>query len=53
MKVAGWELLAEARRSFGDKWRGISDVDLRYRQRYADLWANEGVAGRRCCCAAG
>ena len=35
-------LLAEARRSFGDKWRGITDVDLRYRQRYADLWANEG-----------
>jgi lysyl-tRNA synthetase, class II len=42
VKVARWELLAEARRSFGDKWRGISDVDLRYRQRYADLWANEG-----------
>ncbi len=35
------QLLAEARRSFGDKWRGITDVDLRYRQRYADLWANE------------
>ena len=42
VKVTGWELLAEARRSFGDKWRGISDVDLRYRQRYVDLWANEG-----------
>jgi lysyl-tRNA synthetase class 2 len=41
VKVARWELLAEARRSFGDKRRGISDVDLRYRQRYADLWANE------------
>jgi lysyl-tRNA synthetase class 2 len=42
VKVATWVRLAEARRSFGDKWRGISDVDLRYRQRYADLWANEG-----------
>jgi lysyl-tRNA synthetase class 2 len=42
VKVDAWEVLAEARRSFGDKWRGISDVDLRYRQRYADLWANEG-----------
>lgn len=43
VKVTSWVLLAEARRSFGDKWRGISDVDLRYRQRYADLWANEGT----------
>ncbi len=40
VKVTDWVLLAEARRSFGDKWRGIADVDLRYRQRYADLWAN-------------
>lgn len=40
VKVKQWVLLAEAERSFGDKWRGISDVDLRYRQRYADLWAN-------------
>jgi lysyl-tRNA synthetase, class II len=42
VKVASWVLLAEARRSFGDKWRGLTDIDLRYRQRYADLWANEG-----------
>jgi lysyl-tRNA synthetase, class II len=42
VRVDTWVLLAEARRSFGDKWRGIADVDLRYRQRYADLWANEG-----------
>lgn len=42
VKVASWVLLATARRGFGDKWRGISDVDTRYRQRYADLWANEG-----------
>ncbi len=41
VKVTSWVLLAEARRSFGDKHRGISDVDTRYRQRYADLWANE------------
>jgi len=43
VRVSEWVLLAEARRSFGDKWRGIADVDLRYRQRYADLWANEGA----------
>ncbi|MCU4186975.1 lysine--tRNA ligase [Acidiferrimicrobium sp. IK] len=42
VKVTSWVRLAEARRSFGDKFRGITDVDLRYRQRYADLWANEG-----------
>ncbi|MHB1535131.1 MAG: lysine--tRNA ligase [Acidimicrobiales bacterium] len=42
VKVTAWVLLAATRRSFGDKWRGITDVDLRYRQRYADLWANEG-----------
>ncbi len=38
--VSSWVLLARARRGFGDKWRGISDVETRYRQREADLWAN-------------
>ena len=41
VKVDEWELLAEARRNFGDKWRGVSDVETRYRQREVDLWANE------------
>ena len=41
VKVTSWELLAEARRNFGDKWRGVSDVETRYRQREVDLWANE------------
>jgi len=41
VKVAEWELLAVARRNFGDKWRGVSDVETRYRQREVDLWANE------------
>ncbi len=41
--VVSWSLLAEARRSFGDKWRGIHDVELRHRQREVDLWANDGV----------
>jgi lysyl-tRNA synthetase class 2 len=41
VKVATWERLAEARHNFGDKWAGISDFDLRYRHREADLWANE------------
>jgi lysyl-tRNA synthetase class 2 len=41
VQVASWQLLADARRGFGDKWKGITDTDLRYRQRYADLWAND------------
>jgi lysyl-tRNA synthetase class 2 len=41
VKVGDWTLLAEARRRFGDKHRGITDPDTRYRQRYADLWAND------------
>jgi lysyl-tRNA synthetase class 2 len=40
VKVTSWVMLAETRRSFGDKWHGLTDVDTRYRQRYVDLWAN-------------
>ncbi len=38
VKVEQWVVLAEARRPFPDKYHGISDQDLRYRQRYIDLW---------------
>ncbi len=41
VKITSWCLLAEARRSFGDKWRGVADIETRYRQREVDLWANE------------
>ena len=41
VKVGEWSLLAEARRNFGDKWHGVSDVETRYRQREVDMWANE------------
>ena len=41
VKVASWVVLAATERGFGNKHRGITDLDLRYRQRYADLWANE------------
>ena len=40
VQVSTWVLLAEARRSFGDKWRGVADPEIRYRQREVDLWAN-------------
>ncbi|HLX77894.1 MAG TPA: amino acid--tRNA ligase-related protein, partial [Acidimicrobiales bacterium] len=41
--VADWVVLARARLGFGDKWRGVHDVETRFRQREVDLWANEGV----------
>jgi lysyl-tRNA synthetase class 2 len=43
VQVTTWSLLAEARRGFGDKWRGVNDIEVRHRQREVDLWANEGV----------
>lgn len=46
VKVASWTLLAEARRGFGDKWHGVTDVETRYRQREVDLWANEDSRAR-------
>ncbi len=41
VKVNGLELLAKAVRPLPDKWKGLSDVDTRYRQRYVDLIVNE------------
>ena len=46
VKVTSWALLAQARRSFGDKWHGVSDVETRFRQREVDLWANEESRAR-------
>jgi lysyl-tRNA synthetase, class II len=43
VKVADWVVLARARRSFGDKWRGITDPEVRLRHREVDLWANEST----------
>lgn len=46
VSVKEWSLLATARRGFGDKWKGIADIEIRSRQREVDLWANEGVRDR-------
>ena len=46
VKVTSWSLLARALHGFGDKWRGVNDPEVRYRQREVDLWANEGVRDR-------
>ena len=41
VRVDEWQLLAPTRRSFPDKWHGITDTDTRYRQRYVDLWVTD------------
>lgn len=36
-------LLAKSLAAPPEKWHGLQDTDLRFRRRYVDLWANEGV----------
>jgi lysyl-tRNA synthetase class 2 len=40
VKVAEFVLLSKALRPLPDKWKGLADVDSRYRQRYVDLTVN-------------
>jgi lysyl-tRNA synthetase class 2 len=37
-------LLAKAVAPPPEKWHGLADKEIRYRRRYADLWATDGVA---------
>ena len=41
VKVASTTMLARCQRSLPEKWHGMSDVEVRYRQRYLDLISNE------------
>lgn len=41
--VASFTLLAKSLRALPEKWHGLKDVELRYRQRYLDLIANPAV----------
>ncbi len=41
VKVEDVELLAKAVRPMPEKWHGLKDVEVRYRQRYLDLLSNE------------
>ncbi len=41
IKVDRFTLLAKAVRPMPDKWKGLTDVETRYRQRYADLIVND------------
>ena len=40
IKVSSWQMLSKALRPLPDKWKGLADVDSRYRQRYVDLTVN-------------
>jgi lysyl-tRNA synthetase class 2 len=41
VKVRSFRLLAKALRPLPEKWRGLTDVDARFRMRYVDLIAND------------
>jgi len=41
--VKEFELLSKSLRPLPEKWHGLSDVEIRYRQRYLDLLANPEV----------
>ncbi len=43
VKVEDLAILAKSLRPLPEKWHGLKDVDLRYRQRYLDLLSNEEV----------
>ncbi len=43
IKVTKWVLLSKALLPPPEKWHGLSDVEIRYRQRYLDLTANPEV----------
>ena len=40
LRVKSFTLLTKALRPMPDKWHGVAEVELRYRQRYLDLMAN-------------
>lgn len=43
VRVHKWTLLAKALKPMPEKWHGLKDIEIRYRQRYLDLIANAGV----------
>ncbi len=43
VRVAKLELLSKSLRPLPEKWHGLKDVELRYRQRYVDLLVNPEV----------
>jgi len=43
VKVEGFVLLSKSLRPLPEKWHGLKDIQIRYRQRYIDLISNEDV----------
>jgi lysyl-tRNA synthetase class 2 len=43
VKITSFVVLAKALRPPPEKWHGLADTEIRYRQRYLDLMANEEV----------
>lgn len=43
IETSGFRLLAKAIRPFPEKWHGLTDTEIRYRQRYLDLIVNPDV----------
>lgn len=43
LKVEDFSILSKALRPLPEKWHGLKDVEIRYRQRYLDLLTNEEV----------
>lgn len=43
VRVVDFTLLAKSLHPLPEKWHGLSDIDMRYRQRYLDLIANTEV----------
>jgi len=41
VEVHEWQILSKAIRPLPEKWHGLTDIELRYRQRYLDLIANQ------------
>ena len=43
LEVAGFTMLSKSLRPLPEKWHGLTDVEIRYRQRYLDLISHEEV----------
>lgn len=51
VKLDSFVVLAKALRPPPEKWHGLADTEIRYRQRYLDLMANDNVKHTFCCAA--
>jgi len=44
IEVRDYKILSKSLLPLPEKWHGLKDVEIRYRQRYLDLIVNPGVA---------